>query len=72
MPQTMRLSVLHRDAHVVVVDKPPGLLVHRTRIADGDRFVLQALRDQPIAFSVSASACAGSCCMPGGSRSRTR
>ncbi|MGD2020337.1 MAG: pseudouridine synthase, partial [Thiohalocapsa sp.] len=40
------LSVLYRDAHLVAVDKPPGLLVHRTRIAEADTFVLQRLRDQ--------------------------
>ncbi|WP_295885092.1 pseudouridine synthase [uncultured Thiohalocapsa sp.] len=40
------LKVLYRDAHLVAVDKPPGLLVHRTRIADADSFVLQRLRDQ--------------------------
>lgn len=42
----MPLSVLYRDEYLVAVDKPPGLLVHRTRIADADTFVLQALRDQ--------------------------
>lgn len=42
----MRLTVLHRDDYLVAVDKPPGLLVHRTRIADAETFALQALRDQ--------------------------
>jgi tRNA pseudouridine65 synthase len=42
----MRLTVLHHDDDLVAVDKPPGLLVHRTRIADAETFALQALRDQ--------------------------
>jgi tRNA pseudouridine65 synthase len=40
------LSILYRDDHLIAVDKPPGLLVHRTRIAEGDAFALQVLRDQ--------------------------
>jgi tRNA pseudouridine65 synthase len=41
-----QLPILYRDEHYIAIDKPPGLLVHRTRIADGDRFALQMLRDQ--------------------------
>jgi tRNA pseudouridine65 synthase len=38
--------VLYRDRHLAAVDKPPGLLVHRTRLADGaDDALLQRLRD---------------------------
>ena len=40
------LRILYQDAHYVAVDKPPGLLVHRSPIS-GDRiFALQTLRDQ--------------------------
>ena len=27
-----RLSILYQDAHIVVIDKPSGLLVHRSEI----------------------------------------
>ncbi len=40
------LSILYRDDRLVAVYKPAGLLMHRTRIADGDRFLMQQLRDQ--------------------------
>jgi tRNA pseudouridine65 synthase len=40
------LRLLYRDDQVVAVDKPPGLLVHRTRLADADEFLLQRLRRQ--------------------------
>lgn len=40
------LRLLHLDDHLVAVDKPPGLLVHRTRLADADDFLLQRLRRQ--------------------------
>ena len=40
------LPILYCDRHYVAVYKPPGLLVHRTRIADGDHFAMQLLRDQ--------------------------
>ena len=41
------LTILHQDAHLVAVDKPPGLLVHRTGLDAGEtRFALQMLRDQ--------------------------
>jgi tRNA pseudouridine65 synthase len=41
-----RLRLLYLDEHLVAVDKPPGLLVHRTKLADGDDFLLQRLRRQ--------------------------
>jgi tRNA pseudouridine65 synthase len=42
-----RLPVLYRDEHMVVVDKPSGLLVHRSPIDRHEtRFVLQIVRDQ--------------------------
>ncbi|WP_248730095.1 MULTISPECIES: pseudouridine synthase [Halomonadaceae] len=41
------LPILYRDAHLVAIAKPSGLLVHRTKLAHGDtRFVVQTLRDQ--------------------------
>jgi len=40
------LTILHRDERVVVVDKPAGLLVHRTRAGSGEEALLQRLRDQ--------------------------
>ena len=43
----MTLTLLYRDEHLVVIDKPPGLLVHRTQLAAGeDEAALQLLRDQ--------------------------
>lgn len=44
---TDRLPLLFRDDHLVAVDKPAGVLVHRTGLDAGEtRFVLQMLRDQ--------------------------
>lgn len=41
------LPILYRDAHIVVIDKPPGLLVHRSEIDRHEtRFAIQILRDQ--------------------------
>ncbi|WP_157264819.1 pseudouridine synthase [Azohydromonas aeria] len=41
------LPLLYRDAHLVVVDKPAGLLVHRTALdAHEQRAALQLVRDQ--------------------------
>ncbi len=43
----LTLTLLHRDEHLVAIDKPPGLLVHRTQLAAGeDEAALQQLRDQ--------------------------
>lgn len=42
-----QLAVLYRDEHIVVIDKPPGLLVHRSEIDRHEtRFAIQILRDQ--------------------------
>lgn len=41
----MTLRILYQDDHLVAVDKPAGLLVHRTRIADADAAALQQVRD---------------------------
>ena len=41
------LPVLFRDEHIIVIDKPPGLLVHRSEIDRHEtRFAIQILRDQ--------------------------
>src|SRR6218665_95161 len=41
------LRILHQDDKLVAVDKPPGLLVHRTGLDAGEtQFALQLLRDQ--------------------------
>jgi tRNA pseudouridine65 synthase len=41
------LRILYRDDHLVAIDKPPGLLVHRTGLDAGEtRFAVQLLRDQ--------------------------
>jgi len=43
----LTLTVLHLDEHLVAIDKPPGLLVHRTQLAaHEDEAALQLLRDQ--------------------------
>jgi tRNA pseudouridine65 synthase len=43
----LTLTLLHQDEHLVAIDKPPGLLVHRTQLAarEGEA-ALQLLRDQ--------------------------
>ena len=42
-----QLTVLFRDEYIVVIDKPPGLLVHRSEIDRHEtRFAIQILRDQ--------------------------
>lgn len=40
------LDILHLDERVVVVDKPPRLLVHRTSSGSSEEALLQRLRDQ--------------------------
>jgi tRNA pseudouridine65 synthase len=40
------LPILYRDDRYIAVHKPPGLLVHRTRISEDSRFLLQILRNQ--------------------------
>ncbi|HEY1128928.1 MAG TPA: pseudouridine synthase [Roseateles sp.] len=43
----MSLTLLYEDEHLVAIDKPPGLLVHRTQLAaHEDEAALQRLRDQ--------------------------
>ena len=41
------LPILYQDDHLVAIDKPPGLLVHRSDIDRHEtRFAVQLLRDQ--------------------------
>lgn len=41
------LSVVYQDEHLAVIDKPSGLLVHRTALARKEKwFAMQLLRDQ--------------------------
>lgn len=47
MTASMTLDVLYQDEYLIAVNKPPGLLVHRSLIAnDVSLFALQLLRDQ--------------------------
>ncbi len=42
-----RLEVIYQDEHLIAIHKPPGLLVHRTKIAEETKyFVVQLLRNQ--------------------------
>ncbi len=41
------LPILHQDAHLLAIDKPAGLLVHRTGLDAGEtRFAVQLLSEQ--------------------------
>jgi tRNA pseudouridine65 synthase len=41
------LDIIYRDEYLIAINKPHGLLVHRSPIAaDADEFALQLLRDQ--------------------------
>ena len=43
----MNLEIIYQDLHLVAINKPNGLLVHRSPIAaDASEFALQILRDQ--------------------------
>lgn len=47
MTTPLSLDILYQDEHVIAVNKPAGMLVHRSRIdRQATRFVLQTLRDQ--------------------------
>lgn len=42
-----QLEIIYQDARMVAINKPPGLLVHRSRLAsDAKFFALQILRNQ--------------------------
>jgi len=38
--------VLYEEEHYIAINKPPGIMVHRTSITEDKQFVLQLLRDQ--------------------------
>lgn len=41
------LEIVYQDEHIIAINKPHGLLVHRSSIAnDAKEFALQLLRDQ--------------------------
>lgn len=40
------LEILHRDEHLVAVNKPSGLLVHRSPISRDQDFAVQRIREQ--------------------------
>lgn len=41
------LEIIYQDAYLIAVNKPAGLLIHRTKIAEEEEeFLLQKLRDQ--------------------------
>lgn len=43
----MRLEILYQDEHIVAVNKPAGMLVHRSWLDRHEtQFVMQTLRDQ--------------------------
>ena len=42
----MQFDICFEDEHFVAINKPCGILVHRTRISEDTVFVLQLLRDQ--------------------------
>jgi tRNA pseudouridine65 synthase len=42
----VNIPILYEDECLVVVNKPPGILVHRTRLSEDTVFLLQMLRDQ--------------------------
>lgn len=43
----MKLEILYQDEHLVVINKPPGLAVHRSKlVGNTDEFALQMVRDQ--------------------------
>lgn len=39
-------DILYQDDDLIAINKPPGILVHRTSISEDTVFVLQLLRDQ--------------------------
>jgi tRNA pseudouridine65 synthase len=42
----MQIEIIYKDNHLVAINKPHGLLVHRSKLAqDTDNFALQGLRD---------------------------
>ena len=42
----MSFEILFHDDHFIAINKPSGILVHRTKISEDEVFVLQLLRNQ--------------------------
>lgn len=42
----MKFEIIFEDEHYIAINKPCGILVHRTKISEDTVFVLQLLRDQ--------------------------
>lgn len=42
----MPFQILFEDEYFIAINKPPGILVHRTKISEDQVFVLQLLRNQ--------------------------
>ena len=45
-PRAPELEICYLDDVLVVVNKPAGMLVHRSGMMQGDRLLMQTLRDQ--------------------------
>ncbi len=47
MPTPAPLQLLYQDEHLIAVDKPPGLAVHRSRLVGSDAdYLIDRLRAQ--------------------------
>ncbi|TNE59399.1 MAG: pseudouridylate synthase [Bacteroidetes bacterium] len=46
MPETTTFQILFEDAYFIAINKPEGMLVHRTAISEDRKFVMQTLRRQ--------------------------
>lgn len=42
----MTFEILYEDDQLIAINKPPGILVHRSRLSEDTVFVVQLLRDQ--------------------------
>ena len=43
---SLPFSILYEDHHYIAINKPAGIMVHRTSITEDKEFILQLLRDQ--------------------------
>lgn len=46
MVSTDSFDILHEDKYIIAINKPPGILVHKTRLSEDTVFLLQQLRNQ--------------------------
>lgn len=42
----VQFDILYEDDYIIAVNKPPGLIIHRTRLSEDKVFLLQQLRNQ--------------------------